>query len=77
MTGRFKCFSNLNDWFEEFRMYHRKDGKIIKERDDLMSATRIAVMMQRYATTELPVEVEDRYARNRKKSRNSGSAWAA
>lgn len=77
MTGRFKVFSNLNDWFEEFRMYHRKDGKIIKERDDLMSATRIAVMMQRYATTELPVEVEDRYARNRKKSRNSGSAWAA
>jgi hypothetical protein len=30
-------------------MYHRKDGQIVKERDDIMSATRIAVMMKRYA----------------------------
>jgi hypothetical protein len=37
-TGRFKVFSNCNDWFEEFRLYHRKDGKIVKERDDLLSA---------------------------------------
>lgn len=48
-TDRFKVFSSLNDWFEEFRMYHRKDGKIVKERDDLMSATRIGVMMLRNA----------------------------
>jgi hypothetical protein len=32
-TGRLKVFSNLNDWFEEFRMYHRKDGKIVKLKD--------------------------------------------
>ena len=25
-TGRFKVFKDLNDWFEEFRLYHRKDG---------------------------------------------------
>lgn len=48
-TGRFKVFAHLNDWFEEFRLYHRKDGLIVKERDDLMSATRIAVMMRRHA----------------------------
>lgn len=48
-TDRFKVFSSLNDWFEEFRMYHRRDGKIVKERDDLMSATRIGVMMLRNA----------------------------
>lgn len=48
-TGRFKVFSNLSEWFEEFRLYHRKDGKIVKERDDLMSATRYAVMMLRFA----------------------------
>ena len=48
-SGRFKVFSHLNDWFAEFRMYHRKDGKIVKERDDLMSATRYGVMMRRYA----------------------------
>lgn len=48
-TGRFKVFSHLNDWWEEFRLYHRKDGKIVKERDDLMDATRYGVMMLRYA----------------------------
>jgi Terminase RNaseH-like domain/Terminase large subunit, T4likevirus-type, N-terminal len=48
-TGRFKVFSNLNDWFEEFRLYHRKDGQIVKLRDDLMSATRYGVMMLRHA----------------------------
>lgn len=48
-TSRFKVFSTLTDWFEEFRMYHRLDGKIVKEREDLMDATRIAVMMLRMA----------------------------
>lgn len=48
-TGRLKVFRGLNDWFEEFRLYHRLEGKIVKERDDLMSATRYAVMMLREA----------------------------
>jgi len=47
--GKFKVFSNLNDWWEEFRIYHRKDGKIVKLQDDLMAATRYAYMMLRYA----------------------------
>ena len=50
-SGRFKVFKHLNDWWEEFRLYHRKDGKVFKEGDDLMSATRYAVMMLRYAQT--------------------------
>ncbi len=52
-TGKFKVFSNLHDWWEEFRMYHRKDGLIVKMGDDLMSATRYGVMMRRYAKTRL------------------------
>lgn len=48
-TGRFKVFAGLAEWFEEFRLYHRLEGKIVKERDDLMSATRYAVMMLRFA----------------------------
>jgi len=48
-TGRFKVFANLADWFEEFRMYHRKDGLIVKLDDDLMAATRYAHMMRRFA----------------------------
>jgi hypothetical protein len=42
-------FSNLNDWFAEFRMYHRKDGKVVKKQDDLMAATRYGVIMLRHA----------------------------
>ena len=49
-SGRLKVFEHLSDWFAELRMYHRKDGKIVKERDDIMSATRYAVMSLRYAS---------------------------
>ncbi|WP_407065172.1 terminase large subunit domain-containing protein [Ensifer sp. LC499] len=48
-TGRFKVFSTCGDWFEEFRLYHRKDGRIVKERDDVLSASRYALMMKRFA----------------------------
>ena len=46
---KFKVFSTLGDWFEEFRMFHRKDGKVVPIRDDLMAATRYAFQSQRYA----------------------------
>lgn len=48
-TGRFKVAAHLSEWFEEYRLYHRKDGQIVKIKDDLMSATRVGVMMKRYA----------------------------
>lgn len=51
-TGRFKVFSELSDWREEFSMYHRKNGIIVKEADDLMAATRYAIMMRRHARTK-------------------------
>ena len=53
-TGRFKVFMHLRDWFEEFNLYHRKDGKIVKEGDDLISATRYALMCKRLAQTKAP-----------------------
>lgn len=52
MTGRWKVFSTCVEWFEEFRLYHRKDGKVVKERDDVLSASRYALMMKRFAETE-------------------------
>lgn len=48
-TGRLKVFKTFGEWFEEFNLYHRKNGLIVKERDDLMSATRMLVMMLRFA----------------------------
>mgnify|MGYP001563076142 CR=1 FL=1 len=49
-TGRWKVSSTCADWFEEYRMYYRKDGLIKKEHDDLMSASRQLCMMIRHAT---------------------------
>ena len=50
-TMRLRVFAHLGDWFEEFRLYHRKNGLIVKEGDDLMAATRYALMMRRFAKT--------------------------
>ena len=49
-TGRWKVFAHLEDWFAEFRLYHRKDGLIVKANDDRMAAARYALMMKRFAT---------------------------
>ncbi|WP_085033926.1 terminase large subunit domain-containing protein [Ensifer aridi] len=49
ITGRWKVFSTCPEWFEEFLLYHRKDGKIVKEMDDVISASRYALMMKRFA----------------------------
>lgn len=66
-TGRWKVFSTVGEFFEEFRLYHRKDGKIVKERDDLISACRYAHMMKRFAAVR-PAKVAPR---------KRGNAWAA
>jgi hypothetical protein len=48
-AGRLKVAEHLVDWWEEFRLYHRKDGRVVKEGDDLMAATRYAIMSLRFA----------------------------
>jgi phage terminase large subunit-like protein len=68
-SGRFKVFKHLNDWLDEFRLYHRKDGRVHKEGDDLLSATRYAVMMLRYAETSEPPA--------RRSIRRPTSSWMA
>jgi phage terminase large subunit-like protein len=51
-TGKLKVFREHYDWWQEFRLYHRKDGKVVKEGDDLLCATRYAIMMLRHASTQ-------------------------
>lgn len=53
-TGRFRCFGHLSEWLEEFRHYHRRDGRIVKEGDDLLAATRYALMSLRHACPPPP-----------------------
>lgn len=47
--GGIRIREDLGDLYEELRMYHRKDGMIVKLRDDLISALHKALMMLRYA----------------------------
>ena len=65
-SGRLKVFAHLNDWFEEFNLYHRVDGLIVKKADDIISATRYAVMMRRHARIKKPEE---------QRSRQSFGSW--
>ncbi|EPH3216701.1 terminase large subunit domain-containing protein [Pseudomonas aeruginosa] len=49
-TGRWKVFSHLSDFFDEKMSYHRDElGRIVKLNDDILSASRYAYMMRRYA----------------------------
>lgn len=57
-TGRWKVSKTCKNWLEEFRLYHRKDGKIVKERDDVISASRYALMMKRMATVKNTTSVK-------------------
>jgi phage terminase large subunit-like protein len=61
-TGRFKAFEGLGDFFEEAAYYHRKDGKIVSQNDDIVSALRYALMMLRYASNQKePAQRRPRY----------------
>ncbi|MNL64102.1 Terminase-like family protein [compost metagenome] len=43
-TGRLKVFASCRNWIDEYRIYRRDDkGRIVKERDHLMDATRYLV----------------------------------
>lgn len=48
-SGRLKYARHLSDLLEERRFYHRKDGQIVKIKDDLISALRVAIMTKRSA----------------------------
>ncbi|MHC1629218.1 MAG: terminase large subunit domain-containing protein [Candidatus Nezhaarchaeales archaeon] len=48
-ASRFKVFSHLKDFFDEKRIYHVKNGKIVKANDHVLDAVRIGVMAKRHA----------------------------
>lgn len=49
MTGQWKVFRTCQLWLQEFRLYHRENGLIVKQDDDVISASRYAYMMRRMA----------------------------
>ena len=47
--GKFTIAGHNHEFLEELRNYHRdEDFRIVKQRDDLVSAVRYAIMMKRY-----------------------------
>lgn len=55
-TGRLKIDASLDDFWQEFRLYHRKNGLIVKENDDFIDALRYAIMMKRFAKSKSEME---------------------
>lgn len=53
-SGRWKVFKTCPKWRQESRIYHRDENmKLVKVRDDLLSASRYACMMRRWARVEI------------------------
>jgi hypothetical protein len=51
--GRWKVFKRQNEgWLEEYGMFHRVDGLLVKENDDALAASRYALMMRRHGQTD-------------------------
>ncbi len=64
-TGRIKFAAHLSELLDERRYYHRKEGLIVKIRDDILSAVRIFLMMKRFAKRG-PIEARRLGAPSRK-----------
>jgi hypothetical protein len=43
-TGRLQIFQSCTETLEELRLYHRKNGKVVPVKDDLLSAMRYAAL---------------------------------
>lgn len=67
-SGGLKVFKTCTQWLEEYRIYHREEGKIHALEDDLMSATRYAHQSIRFA--EVPDSFASGYGRGFDKKLN-------
>ena len=63
-TGQLKVFASCKAWLEEFRLYRRDlKGRVVKQNDHLMDATRYAIVSGAQWLTTEPVSQEDPIAR--------------
>jgi phage terminase large subunit-like protein len=47
-SGKWRVARGMLCYLEERRLYHRKDGEIVRLRDDVLAAARYGMMMRRY-----------------------------
>jgi hypothetical protein len=65
-TGRWKVFTTCAGWLAERRIYHRKivqgvGSKVVKEKDDRISASRYGMMMRRIARSVVDMQAKTRH----------------
>lgn len=71
VSGRLKVFRTLRNWTSEFRIYRRnEDGKIVKENDHLMDATRYLIMSGMRVAKYLP-DIDDEWQDDRRSGNQS------
>lgn len=52
-TGKFRVFSHLTEFRDEYEKYHRVNGQVVKIADDIISGCRYGWMMRRFAQIEI------------------------
>lgn len=78
-AGKWKVARGMVCYLEERRLYHRKDGEIVKLRDDVLAAARYGCMMRRFfkPLEESGGELPGRYWAPGPARRNRGPELAA
>jgi hypothetical protein len=74
--GHLKVFASCNHWREEFRLYRRdEDGKVVKEDDHLMDATRYFYLSGRDLMTTRPSDAVEEELRWPYTRQQGGTGW--
>ena len=77
-AGRLKVFESCGAWFEEFRLYRRDDqGRIVKQHDHLMDATRYLIRGRSRMRTERPTARKLRHPFQERRPRSGTAASLA
>lgn len=75
-SGRLKVFSTLSNWVREFRIYRRDEhGKVVKENDHAMDATRYLIMTGMKHATTPPVDEDEEDFGRRDRGRSSVTGY--
>jgi phage terminase large subunit-like protein len=62
-AGKLKVFKSLGNWLSEFRLYQRdQEGRIVKQNDHLMDATRYLIMSGRDRMRQKPEPPKEEFA---------------
>jgi len=69
VSGRLKVFAHLSEWFAEYKLYRRLDGKVVKLKDHAMDATRYLEMSGRDVARCAPLPPKE-------ERRSGGSKWS-